>query len=135
MVTERTAFDFPDEVGLASEDEIRWSEVSDGSVAQASDFLSEFTQAIQERKERQIREYVERQAPQYRPLLKHKPKVIDQVAPNLPIPTTEPSLKSCRSMPWWTTQSVETAFCSTNSVCWKKHSRSRVQSALHRMML
>lgn len=84
VVAERTKFDFPEDENLTSEDDIRWSSVSDASVEKAAGFLSEFTEAIKAEKEERIRKFVEQEAPQYRPLLKHKPESIEKIAANLP---------------------------------------------------
>lgn len=84
VVAERTEFEFPDDDTLTADDELRWSTVSDASVEKAAGYLSEFTEAIKAKKEERIRRFVEHDAPQYRPLLKHKPESIDKIPASLP---------------------------------------------------
>lgn len=84
VAPERTKFEFPDEEDLTTEEDIRWPSVCDASIEKAAGFLSEFTEAIKAEKEERIRKFVEQDAPQYRPLLKHKPDSINRIPANLP---------------------------------------------------
>ncbi len=76
----RTDFDLPD--GLY-QGELSWDELTTGAVANATGFLTTYTDAVKVKKEEYVRDYVRRDAPQYRPLLKHKPETMDRIPPNL----------------------------------------------------
>lgn len=81
---DRTRFEFPDEEDIVSENEIRWEEVREEAIATIDRYLMPYTEAIQAEKEERVREFVESVAPQFRPLLKHKPESISRISPNLP---------------------------------------------------
>lgn len=81
---ERTAFSLLDRLELDMPAEVSWPELVQGMVAHAGDFLSPYTEPVRRRKHDQIREYVHREAPQYRPLLKHRSGWLDEIPVGLP---------------------------------------------------
>jgi hypothetical protein len=78
---ERTEFLMPKEDGLAQE--LGWDTLLGSSAEQAARFLQTYTEPIRLAKEERIREYVHRKAPQYRPILKHRPQAVDTIPPDL----------------------------------------------------
>ena len=82
--TERTAFHIHDQFELPLADDLTWKDLIDGAVAAASEFLSPYTEPIRRSKEERIREYVQKEAPQYRPLVKHRSDWLDEIPANLP---------------------------------------------------
>jgi len=68
---------------LPQTDELKREELLDAAMAQAGQYLEPFTQALRADKEQKVRDYVQREAPQYRPLLKHRPSVFDQISVSL----------------------------------------------------
>jgi hypothetical protein len=82
--TERTRFDIPDQ---ATEplypNELSWQDIFDATLAKAKAFLDPFTHPLNEAKKERITQFVNTEAPQYRPLLKHKPERIDNLRSNL----------------------------------------------------
>lgn len=83
VTAERTAFDFPADDGLRSDKDVSWEQIESASVGRSSEFLSRHTAATKEQKIKQVQDYVANEAPQYRPLIKHRPEIIDQIPPNL----------------------------------------------------
>tara|TARA_A100001391_G_C5081160_1_gene280032 strand:+ start:270 stop:2303 length:2034 start_codon:yes stop_codon:yes gene_type:complete len=83
VVAERTQFAFPTQGDLMSGEDFDFEEAQRHIIEKINGYLSEYTEAVRIKKEDQIWEFVESIAPQYRPLLKHKPHAIDRVAPNL----------------------------------------------------
>jgi hypothetical protein len=79
---ERTSFNIERrEFGLTGD--ISWQDLSEAGVSRAASFLSPFTEPIKKAKEDRIEQYVRKQAPQYRPILKHKREALDRIPPNL----------------------------------------------------
>jgi hypothetical protein len=76
---DRTNFTIADEDVFGEGTEPIWPDVLDGSVAQASSFLSPYTAPIGEKKNEVVRAYVETKAPKYRHVLKHRPQVLDKI--------------------------------------------------------
>jgi len=82
--TERTAFHIHDQFELPLVNELTWKDLIDGSVAAAGEFLSPYTEPIRRSNEERIREYVQKEAPQYRPLVKHRKEWLGEIPANLP---------------------------------------------------
>jgi hypothetical protein len=76
---DRTNFMIPDEDVFGEGAEPIWPDILDGSVAQASSFLSPYTTPIGEKKNEVVRVYVETKAPKYRHVLKHRAQVLDRI--------------------------------------------------------
>ena len=81
---ERTSFHVFDHLDLNMPEELSWEELVQGMVAQAGEFLSPFTEPIKKTKHDRIREFVHTQAPQYRPVVKHRSEWLDEIPVNLP---------------------------------------------------
>jgi hypothetical protein len=81
---ERTRFDIPDSHadGLFS-DELVLQDIVDAAAATSKAFLEPFTHPLNEAKKERIKTFVVTEAPQYRPLLKHKAEQIDSLRSNL----------------------------------------------------
>jgi hypothetical protein len=81
---ERTRFDIPDHDsnGLFA-DEITLREIVEVASEKAKEFLEPYTKPLNEAKKVRIAAFVSKDAPQYRPLLKHKPDRIDSLRSNL----------------------------------------------------
>lgn len=81
---ERTRFDIPDhdEDGLF-EDEPTLTEIIEVSAEKAKAYLEPYTKPLNEIKKLRIAEFVSKEAPQYKPLLKHKAGRIDSLRSNL----------------------------------------------------
>jgi len=81
--SERTKFDLFDELELDITDELTFPEIREASLGAVRKELAPFLDPIQKEKEDRIRTYVQTQAPQYRPLLKHRGKELDDIPPNI----------------------------------------------------
>lgn len=81
---ERTRFEIPDhdEDGLFP-DELTLREIVQVASEKARAFLEPYTKPLNEAKKARIAEFVTKDAPQYRPLLKHKADRIDNLRSNL----------------------------------------------------
>ena len=80
--SERTDFVMPDEDSLVAGP--GWQTILQKSVESAASFVSEYTTSVKTAKERQIVEFVQNRAPQYRPVVKHRKGLLDRIAPELP---------------------------------------------------
>jgi hypothetical protein len=80
--SERTDFVMPDEDSLVAGP--GWLTILQKSVESATSFVSEYTTSAKSAKERQIVEFVQNRAPQYRPVVKHRKELLDRIAPELP---------------------------------------------------
>jgi len=82
--SERTRFDIMDQTAnTLLEDELSWQDILTTSIGKARDFLEPFTRPLNEAKKEHIKSFVVTEAPQYRPLLKHKADQIDSLRSNL----------------------------------------------------
>ena len=82
--SERTRFDIMDQTAnTLLENEVGWQDLLDASIAKARDFLEPFTRPLNEAKKERIKTFVVTEAPQYRPLFKHKAEQIDSLRSNL----------------------------------------------------
>jgi hypothetical protein len=82
--SERTRFDILDQTtDTVFSGELCWQDILDAAVSQAKARLHPFTEPLNEAKKERIRKFVANEAPQYRPILKHKPERIDALRSNL----------------------------------------------------
>jgi hypothetical protein len=82
--SERTRFDILDQTAdTLLENELGWQDILDAAVTKAKDVLEPFTRPLNEAKKERIKTFVVTEAPQYRPLLKHKAEQIDSLRSNL----------------------------------------------------
>lgn len=81
---ERTRFDIPDRLteGLF-QDELCLQDILDAAIPKVKAYLDPFTAPLNEAKKERITHFVTAEAPQYRPLLKHKSDRIDSLRSNL----------------------------------------------------
>lgn len=82
VTPDRTSFE-PHDDGMMFEG-IKWPNLVERTVKQARGFLDPHLASVRDEKKRQIEQYVQADAPQYRPLLKHRPALIEAIPPNLP---------------------------------------------------
>ncbi len=81
---ERTRFDLLDrDADTVFTSELYWQDILDAAVRQAKERLDPYTQPLNEAKKERIRKFVATEAPQYRPLLKHKAERIDALRSSL----------------------------------------------------
>jgi hypothetical protein len=89
---ERTSFNIPDGASLPFKSEVGWDDLVSGAVGAVEQYLHSFLAPVEAAKDRQIREYIERVAPQYRHLLKHRKEALKAIPPNLPSEELEMAL-------------------------------------------
>jgi hypothetical protein len=83
VTAERTSFLGQNEPDTLLPDEVSWSDLRKTVQDRCADFLKPQIDPITAAKIEQIRRYVETDAPQYRPLVKHKPEILQDIPPNL----------------------------------------------------
>lgn len=84
VTTDRTEFDVLREPSpMEFPDELSWPEIVDGAIKRAAEFLSPYTKPVREAKTERIEKLVKTAMPEYRPLLHHKPEVIDLISAEL----------------------------------------------------
>lgn len=82
---ERTDFAFDDETDLfGGENAVKRSDLMAKVVEKIDAYLSPHLKEVREQRDIRIREYVETDSPQYRPLVKHRPELLADIPPNLP---------------------------------------------------
>lgn len=79
--SERTEFVMPDE-NVAFGDPT-WNGLTSQASLEAQKFLEPFTATIKQEKEERIKAFVRTKAPTFRPLVKHRPEIIDLIPSNL----------------------------------------------------
>ncbi len=82
--TERTGFDIPkgDEI-VFNDVVVTKKDLTEGVVFQIEEVLSDILSQIRESKFEKYRDHILDQAPEYKPLLKHKPEAINGIVPGL----------------------------------------------------
>lgn len=83
---ERTDFNiskYSEDIGTIFPDEIAMDELRGEMCNVIKERLKPFLIDVREQKEKTIKRYVTSKAPQYRPLLKHHPEILDEIAPGL----------------------------------------------------
>lgn len=81
--SERTDFDMPEENQLNFPDVITRNELSAAVTEQVKTHLADYLQKVNYEKVETIKSYVQNKAIEYRPLLKHKPEVIETISPDV----------------------------------------------------
>jgi hypothetical protein len=81
--SERTDFDMPEENQLNFPDVIARNELSAAVTEQVKTHLAGYLKKINQEKVKKIKSYVQNKAIEYRPLLKHKPDVIEAISPDV----------------------------------------------------
>jgi hypothetical protein len=82
-MSERTEFDISDDPSELFGNEIVWSDLVRQGVDEAKRFLTPFTDPVAKAKIEQIRNFVQTKAPEYRPVVKHCPELLDPVPAGL----------------------------------------------------
>jgi hypothetical protein len=86
---ERTAFDISDEDSPYGPG---WDAIVSGAIAEASRFLDPFTKPLKQLKEERIKAFTHKTAPQYRPVVKHRPDLVDKIPSNVSDETLDQEL-------------------------------------------
>lgn len=83
--SERTDFDFivSDEESSLLPNEILREDLKSGAIDQVKIFLKSYLDSLNQDKRQQIEKYIQTQAPQYRPVLKHKPDCLSDIPSGL----------------------------------------------------
>jgi hypothetical protein len=81
--SERTDFNLINESEIDYDDEITKANLRNEVFSKIKTHLASFLQNIRSNKLEEIETYVITKAPQYRPLLKHKPETLDEIAPGI----------------------------------------------------
>ena len=79
VVSERTQFDISDDPSEMFADEVSWNHLVQQGVDQAKQFLAPYTEPVGRAKIDRIRTFVQTKAPEYRPVVKHCPEMLDAV--------------------------------------------------------
>jgi hypothetical protein len=77
---ERTSINLPDE---DSNQGPGWDTLLDRTVKTSSAFLEPYTKPIKDVKDERIRRFTQTRSPQFRPVVKHRPDLIDTIPPNV----------------------------------------------------
>lgn len=82
---EREGFLFPadSEEGTFPRDELTLSAIRDALLPVIQQRLQPFLEPVEAQKLERVKAFVEQRAPQYRPVLKHRPEVLKRLSPNL----------------------------------------------------
>ncbi len=81
VTPERTDFSMPDENSAFGDP--TWAGLVGKISDEAKGYLEPFTAPLKREKEERIREYVRSKAPSFRPLVKHRPDILDSIPTNL----------------------------------------------------
>jgi len=82
--SERSDFVLPDEPADLLPDDVSKKDLRKGVELEVRDFLRPYLDRISEEKLRRIERFVHDRAPQYRPLLRHRPETLRDIPPGLP---------------------------------------------------
>ena len=81
---ERTEFDIPPKSeGLEFQDELSFEDLQKGTLDNIRNYLKPYLQPISKDKLTHIKAYIHNDAPQYRPILKYKPELLEDISPGL----------------------------------------------------
>jgi hypothetical protein len=81
--SERTDFEMPEENQLNFPDVITRNELSEAVTEQVKTHLADYLKKVNQEKVKKIKSYVQDKAIEYRPLLKHRPDVIESISPDI----------------------------------------------------
>jgi len=81
--SERTDLDMPEENPLNFPDVLTRSELYAAVTEQVKMHLAEYLKKVNQEKQKKIKSFVQNKAIEYRPLLKHKPDVIESISPDI----------------------------------------------------
>ena len=80
---ERTGFHIYEETDALFNQQPSISEIDDEALKSTAEYLAPYIEPVRQQKMTQIGEYVERVAPQYRPLLRYRPDAIERIPAGL----------------------------------------------------
>ena len=83
VTPERTSFWGQSEMESLFAEDIFWKELRKEVIERSKEFLGPQIEPVRTAKLEKIQRYVETQAPQYRPLINHKPEILNDIPPNL----------------------------------------------------
>jgi hypothetical protein len=90
---QRTDFDtIPEDSLLAQTKEMSWPDLSAAMFQKSKEFLSRFTDKVKAEKTRQVKEFVDTEAPEYRYIVETYPEKLDLIPPGLSAPAVEVKL-------------------------------------------
>jgi hypothetical protein len=78
--SERTGFAIPNEDSMVNPG---WATITKNATERAAAFVSPYTESMKVEKDQQINNFVQNRAPQYRPLVKHRRELLENIPPNL----------------------------------------------------
>ena len=81
---QRTSFHAMPEDSQLFPDELSWSELEAATLSEIRQALAPYTEAIRIEKAKRIQEFVNKQAPEYRHIVKNHPDRLDEIPPDLP---------------------------------------------------
>ena len=82
--SERTNFNFVDDSNGLFQDEITKKELTTEIIKNAKQNLKSYLEKIKEEKLKQVENFIKKEAPQYKPVLKYQEEYLDQIRPDLP---------------------------------------------------
>lgn len=80
--SERIDFAISEEPGMF--DDFSMSALMEEAMKKVNAYLTPHLKGVRQQRDDQVRDYVSAQAPQYRPLLKHRPQLLEDIPPNMP---------------------------------------------------
>ena len=83
VTPERTGFLGQSEMEPLFAEDISWTELRKEVIERSKEFLGPQIEPVRTAKLKRIQRYIETQAPHYRPLIKHKSEILDDIPPNL----------------------------------------------------
>ncbi len=82
--SDRTSFEIDREDRLAFSGGPTWESLVESTVEAVTEFLAPHTEGARKRSEARVRDFIEQEAPRYRPLLRHRKEVIEAIPGSLP---------------------------------------------------
>jgi len=79
---QRTGFDTMSEDGSLFSEELKWSEITENVLAASKAFLQPYTEEVKVRKEEEIKNYANSEAPEYRYIVANYPEKLDKIPPD-----------------------------------------------------
>ena len=83
VTSERTGFVGQSEMETLLAEDISWTALRKEIIERSKEFIAPQIGPVKTAKLKTIQRYVETQSPQYRPLIKHKPEILDDIPPDL----------------------------------------------------
>ncbi|MFW6009455.1 MAG: hypothetical protein ACOCP8_09355, partial [archaeon] len=80
---ERTSFNILNEVGMDLDDTLSIKQINDKALEYIKEYLNDFLEPIKNEKMKRIINFIKVKNPQYRPIIKHKEKKLNNISPDL----------------------------------------------------